>query len=77
MAGRLGLKPVERGGNVVLIEPRDDDVFTRRIEAAPGVWCTDPITTWLDLNAAGERGEEAAEVLLQQVLIPGWKESQA
>jgi hypothetical protein len=36
----LQLQPVARGENVVLIEPREDDVFSGRVEAAPGVWCS-------------------------------------
>ena len=76
LARLLGLRPVERGGNVVLFEPREDDVLANRVEATPGIWCSDPVTTWLDLNTAGDRGAEAAEVLLKQVLLPGWKERQ-
>ncbi|OHD80507.1 MAG: hypothetical protein A3J97_07635 [Spirochaetes bacterium RIFOXYC1_FULL_54_7] len=71
----LGLQAVERGGNVIVLEPREDAVFSGRVEAAPGIWCSGLIQTWLDLSVAGERGNEAAEILLQQKLSPGWKES--
>jgi hypothetical protein len=70
----LQLQPVERGENVVLLEPREDDVFAGRVEAAPGVWCSGLVQTWLDLSAAGERGGEAAEHLLREKLLPAWKE---
>jgi len=70
----LQLQPVDSGENVVLFEPREDDVFSDRLEAAPGVWCTGLVQTWLDLSAAGERGGEAAERLLQDRLLPAWKE---
>lgn len=70
----LQLQSVERGENVVLIEPREDDVFTGRVKAAPGIWCSGLVQTWLDLIAAGERGGEAAEHLLQTKLLPAWKE---
>lgn len=70
----LDLKPVEVGGNVVLFEPREDDVFAARVEVVQGIWCTGLVQTWLDLNVAGERGVEAADFLLQQKLLPAWRE---
>ncbi|MGV3724702.1 MAG: hypothetical protein ACO1SX_27710 [Actinomycetota bacterium] len=70
---RLELEPAGLGENVVIWEPWEDDVFSGRIEAAPGVWCTGLVQTWLDLAAAGERGEEAAEHLLREVLEPEWE----
>ena len=73
----LGLQSVPSGENVVLLEPREDDVFSGRIEAAPGIWCAGLVQTWLDLSAAGERGAEAAEHLLSEKLLPAWKEAAA
>ncbi len=72
---QLQLQPVERGENIVLLEPREDDVFTGRVEAAPGIWCSGLVQTWLDLSVAGERGGEAAEHLLRGKLLPAWKEA--
>lgn len=69
----LQLQPVPRGGNVVLIHPKEDDVFAGRIEAAPNIWCTGLVQTWLDLSVTGERGDEAAEHLLQEKLLPAWQ----
>jgi len=71
----LDLRPAGAGGNVVVLEPREDDVFTGSVEAVPGVWCAGLVETWLDLSVAGERGVEAAELLLQQKLVPAWKKS--
>lgn len=71
----LGLRAVESGGNVVLLEPREDDVFSGRVEASQGLWCSSLVQTWLDLSVAGERGAEAAEVLFQQKLAAGWRKS--
>jgi hypothetical protein len=71
----LQLQPVLRGENVVLLEPREDDVFSGRVEAAPGIWCSGLVQTWLDLSVAGERGGEAAEHLLREKLLRGWKEA--
>lgn len=70
----LQLQPVSSGENVVLLEPREDDVFSGRVEAAPGIWCSGWVQTWLDLSVAGERGGEAAEHLLQEKLLPAWKD---
>jgi hypothetical protein len=70
----LQLQPVSRGENVVVIEPREDDAFSGRVEAAPGIWCSGLVQTWLDLSVAGERGGEAAEHLLREKLLPAWKE---
>ncbi|MBE7157283.1 MAG: hypothetical protein INR62_02385 [Rhodospirillales bacterium] len=71
----LKLRPVGRGENVMLLRPREDDVFSGRISPAPGVWCTGLVQTWLDLATAGERGEEAAEHLLRSELLPAWEET--
>ncbi len=73
----LQLQPVSRGENVVLLEPREDDVFSGRVEAAPGIWVSGLVQTWLDLSVAGERGGEAAEHLLREKLLPAWKEAVA
>lgn len=73
----LQLQTVQRGENVVVLEPREDDVFSGRVEAAPGIWCSGLMQTWLDLSVAGERGGEAAEHLLQETLLPGWKAAEA
>ena len=73
----LQLQPVSRGENVVLLEPHEDDVFSGRVEAAPGIWCAGLVQTWLDLSVAGERGGEAADHLLREKLLPGWKEAVA
>jgi hypothetical protein len=69
----LKLQPVSRGENVILLEPRENDVFSGRVEAAPGMWCSGLVQTWLDLCVAGERGGEAAEYLLQEKLLPAWR----
>lgn len=70
----LQLQPVSRGENVVVLEPREDDAFSGRVEAAPGIWCSGLVQTWLDVSVAGERGGEAAEHLLREKLLPAWKE---
>lgn len=70
---RLQLQPVSKGENVVIEIPNDDAIFAERIEAAPGIWTTGLIQTYLDLAASGERGAEAAEHLRQTRIEPLWK----
>ncbi len=62
----LKLKPVQSGANVEILIPDDTDLFIDLIEPRPGLWATSPLQTYLDLGAAGERGAEAAEVLLEK-----------
>ena len=69
----LQLQPVSSGGNIVIMEPQENDVFSARLETAPGIWCSGLVQTWLDLSTGGERGAQAAEHLLQQKLLPVWK----
>lgn len=68
----LKLSAAGTGANVVLLDPAEDDVFTDRLELASGLWGTGYVQTYLDLAAAGERGIEAAEHLLERALTPAW-----
>lgn len=70
----LSLKPVEVGGNVVMLRPRDEGVFYRTRRATmgtekdvPGIGrtITNDMYLYLDLLAAGGRGAELAEHLRQ------------
>jgi hypothetical protein len=70
----LRLQKTAGGENVVISQDPDEDVFAAAVEPAPGVFITGTIHTWLDLNASGERGAEAAEHLLREVILPGWSE---
>ncbi len=72
---QLKLEQVGKGENVVIIVPKENGVFLGRVEAAPGIWCTSPVQTWLDLVVSGERGGEAAEHLLTNKLLPAWREN--
>jgi len=53
---------------VVITVPRDEGLLLDTVEAAPGVLCTSPVQTYLDLTVAGERAKEAAEYLRQEKL---------
>ncbi len=69
---QLGLEKVGRGHNVIIDQPADDGIFADRIEAAPGIWSTSLVQTYLDLHASGERGIEAAGHLRQHKIEPMW-----
>ncbi|SCW43540.1 Transcriptional regulator, AbiEi antitoxin, Type IV TA system [Pseudomonas sp. NFACC08-1] len=64
----LQLVPAAKGENVVITVPRDEGLLLDTVEAAPGVLCTSPVQTYLDLTVAGERAKEAAEYLRQEKL---------
>jgi hypothetical protein len=70
-AYELGLKRVETGANVVLIQPADEGIFygLSKIEGVPVV---SPVQVYLDLIADGGRWEEAAEALFNQVIQKEW-----
>ena len=56
-------------GKVSLFEGRGDyQLILDTVEPAPGVACTSPVQTYLDLSKAGERGREAADHLRQERL---------
>ncbi|MGY2487539.1 type IV toxin-antitoxin system AbiEi family antitoxin [Cupriavidus sp. CP313] len=64
----LKLSSPAKGENVVVTVLEDLGVFRDIVEPAPGVMCTSPVQTYLDLAAAGERGLEAAEHLRRERL---------
>ena len=59
---------VDRGENVSIRILKDQDILDDTIEPAPGLFCTSPVQTYLDLSVSGERGMESANYLRQQVL---------
>ena len=63
------LAPVETGANVVLLTPYDDGVFYG-VQQRQEISLASPLQTYLDLQSTGGRGREAADVLLQKVIIP-------
>ena len=65
----LKLSSTAKGENVAVTLPKDDGLFRDTVEPVPGVFCTSPVQTYLDLAAAGERGREAAEHLRQERLV--------
>jgi len=55
-----------KGENVVITCLNDHGLFRDAVEPAPGVACTSPLQTYLDLWLAGERGQEAADYLRRE-----------
>lgn len=64
----LKFTPSSKGENVVVTLPKDLGLLADTVEPAPGVVCTSPVQTYLDLSIAGERGAEAADHLRQERL---------
>ncbi len=62
----LKLTPVTKGANVVLHIPNDESLFDDAIEPAPGIFCTSPIITYLDLWNGNDRDREAAEYVAKE-----------
>jgi len=54
------------------LEPYDDGVFYQAQRQNDGGICTGPVQTYLDVNASGGRGPEAAEHILATVLRKRW-----
>ena len=59
----LKLMPAARGANVTLHVLTDETLFDDATEAAPKVFCSSPIVTYLDLWNGSDREREAAEYL--------------
>ncbi|RUV81782.1 hypothetical protein EOA60_06950 [Mesorhizobium sp. M1A.F.Ca.IN.020.06.1.1] len=64
----LKLSPVASGANVVITVLKDRGLFNDTVVPTPGVVCTSPVQTYLDLAIAGERGAEAADHLRRETL---------
>lgn len=71
IAGALGLKKVESGANVTLMEPYDGGVF-QGLRELGGAKVVSDLQLYLDLRSYGARGEEAAQAILEQRLKPSW-----
>ena len=63
LAERLDLAPAAKGANVVVHIPTDETLFDDASEPVRGIFCTNPLATYLDLWCGNEREREAAEHL--------------
>ena len=68
LTNQMRLTAADKGGNVLVIVPDEDGVFDDAIEPMPGIPCTSPVQTYLDLQHSGERGREAADHLREETL---------
>ncbi len=68
----LKLEHASQGTNVSVSVPKGDGEFIDSCEPAPGIRCTGPLQTYLDLSRAGDRGREAADHLRKTCLDPQW-----
>jgi len=75
IAGLLNLKEVPSGANVSLLIPYDEGIFygSRDID---DIRIASPIQIYLDLKTYRGRGEEAAEMLLEQVIRKKWQQKE-
>ncbi len=71
LISQLALKRVSSGTNVSLFIPYDEGVFYGACELN-GAQVASPVQVYLDVRSFRGRGEEAAQVLLDQVIKPTW-----
>jgi hypothetical protein len=67
----LEIKPVTSGANVNLLIPYDEGVFYGKREQG-GLQVVTPVQIHLDLKGVRGRGQEAAEVILDEVIKKQW-----
>ena len=60
---KLDLKRTESGANVIIHILKEDCYFDGAIQPTPGIYCTAPILTYLDLWNGNDRSREAADFL--------------
>ncbi len=65
------LKPVDSGGNVLILKPYDEGVFEGS-QTRYDLQTVSPIQLFLDVRSMAGRGEEAAEEILVRELRPSW-----
>lgn len=71
LVAKTELKPVETGGNVLLLKPYDEGVFqASRVLYRSRV--VSSVQLYLDLRSMAGRGEEAAAEVLFRELRPSW-----
>lgn len=75
IASLLNLKEVPSGANVSLLTPYDEGIFYGS-QDINGIYIASPIQIYLDLKTYRGRGEEAAQMLLEQVIRRRWQQEQ-
>jgi hypothetical protein len=75
VAGDMGWKEVPSGANFLLLKPLDEFIL-RGTRTSKTDWTgtvVSDIQLYLDLASYKGRGQEAAEFLLEQKIMPKWK----
>lgn len=70
-ARRIGLQPVTGSANVSLIEPHDEGVLAG-VQEVLGLRMVSTVQTYLDLQGFKGRGQEAAQIILDEVIKRTW-----
>lgn len=69
IANALKASNVHKGNNIEILILKDRNILEDTVEPVPGVICTSPVQTYLDLSIAGERGAESADYLRRNILV--------
>ena len=62
----LQLTHAAQGANVIVRIPKDETLFEDAVEPAPGIYCANPVVTYLDLWNGNDRDREAADHLAEK-----------
>ena len=57
----LQLTHAAQGANVILHIPKDETLFEDAVQPVPGIYCANPVVTYLDLWNGNDRDREAAD----------------
>lgn len=62
----LHLTHISQGANVIVHTLNDETLFEDANQPAPGIFCTSPVATYLDLCTGNDRAREAADYLAEK-----------
>jgi len=57
----LNIAHTQRGSNAIVRIPKDETLFADAVQPVPGIYCTNPVVTYLDLYSGNDRDREAAD----------------
>lgn len=66
LTDRLDLSPTLKGANVAITIVKNHNIFVDAIQPIPGIYCTSPIQTYLDLWVGNDRDRESAQFLQEE-----------
>ena len=62
----LQLTHAAQGANVIVRIPKDETLLEDAVEPAPGIYCANPVVTYLDLWNGNDRDREAADHMAEK-----------